>query len=376
MSAHYFLCYNYSNFILRCPKTKSKQQKGVASVNIQIRKLTPDLVQLKLGHGGIMPNYECSAACRHCLYSCSPTRTGGYMTEPIMDATILLLKEGGCRSVHIGGGEPFLDFDGLLTLCKKAANTGIAVDYVETNASWATDEETITRYLTQLRKVGVDTLCISVDPFHAEYVPYANPLRLAQVCQMQGFGCFLWQDRFLAMMQNISPHTAHSRALLEKGISQSYINDTANAYGIRYGGRAINIAMEYRPLKPAEELLAGGVGKQCNGLVSGGHYHVDMHGRFIPPGCTGYVIPLEEIVRGVPDGKYPVFEASLSGGSVALYELATSLGFIADAKGYPSRCELCFFMRKYLSEHGDHNHNAFAELDKEHFEQAMLYYPE
>jgi len=77
---------------------------------------------------------------------------------------------------------------------------------------------------------------------------------------------------------------------------------------------------------------------------------------------------MEEVVRGIPAGKYPVFEASYSGGTVALYELAKAHGFVADAGGYATRCALCFLMRKFLSETGK-----FAELNAEHYVEAMQY---
>jgi len=296
------------------------------------------------------------------------------MTEAMMGEVLGLLREGGCRSIHIGGGEPFLDFDGLLTLINKANKLGVMVDYIETNASWATDEKVIVETLKALRKVGADTFCISVDPFHAEYVPYAYPLRLAQVCGKYGFGYFLWQERFLRKMRDTNPDTTHDRAALEKSIGKDYIRDTADAYGIRMGGRAVNIEAEYQPLKSVDELLKNAAGNRCDGLVSTGHYHVDMYGKFLPPGCTGYVIPLEEVVRGVPDGKYPVFEASLNGGSAALYEFAKRLEFVADERGYASQCALCFHIRRYLSKHGNHNHDKFAELDEQHYEESLMYY--
>ena len=323
------------------------------------QKLTP------LRHAGIMPNYECSAACRHCLYACSPSRTGGYMPEKVMDEALGLLREGGCRSVHIGGGEPFLDFDGLLTLLEKANRYGIHVDYIETNACWAADEAEIKRHLNALRKVGADTFCISVDPFHAEYVPFAYPLRLARVCGKENFGYFLWQERFLQMLRNTDPDKAHSRSALERSIGTNYIRDTANAYGIRMGGRAVCIENEYSTKRPVETVLDS---NPCRSLVSTGHFHVDMYNRFLPPGCTGIAIPMEDAVRGIPAGKYPVFDALLHGGVSALYELAKGHGFVPDAGGYASGCAVCFFMCKYLSEAGK-----FAELDPEHYAESLKY---
>lgn len=320
------------------------------------------MIAKPLKHAGIMPNYECTAACRHCLYACSPERTGGFMTETTMDEMYGLLREGGCRSVHIGGGEPFLDFDGLLTLIEKSVHYGIIVDYIETNGSWATDEDKIALQLSALKRVGGDTLCISIDPFHAEFVPYVNPLRLAKVCQKTDFGYFLWQERFLSTLQSVDPHTAHDRPELEKLLGNDYILKTANSYGIRMGGNAINIEQEYYKKKPLASVLNS---TPCKGLVSTGHFHIDMFNRFIPPGCTGFVIPMEEVVRGITPGKYSVYEALLNGGVAALYNLAIANGFQPD-KEYTSSCALCFFICKFLSEK-----SGFAELDAEHFAMSL-----
>ena len=322
-------------------------------------------IKKPLRHAGIMPNYQCTAACRHCLYACSPTYGDGYMTPSIMDEMFSLLQEGGCRSVHIGGGEPFLDFVGLLTLLEQARKYGIIVDYIETNGYWATDEQLIGKRLSALKKVGGDTFCISIDPFHCEYVPYGRPLHLARVCSKEGFGYFLWQERFLQMLRHVDPEIPHDRNSLEKSIGKNYILDTAKAYGIRMGGRAIQIEQEYSPCKPIENLLDE---QPCLDLVSTGHFHIDMYNRFIPPGCTGLVLPMNEVVNGIEPGRYPVYESLTFGGVAALYKLALEYGFVANKEGYTSSCALCFFIRKFLSEK-----ELFAELSPRHYVEAMKY---
>ena len=323
-------------------------------------------IKKPFSHAGIMPNYQCTAACRHCLYACSPSFGSGYMAESIIDEVLGLLREGGCRSVHIGGGEPFLDFEGLLTLLDKARKFGVMVDYIETNGYWATNEENIAKRLRALKKAGGNALCISVDPFHSEYVPYAYPILLAKVCHREGFGYFLWQERFLRMLQKTNPNIAHDRKALEKSISEDYIINTATAYGIRIGGRAVQIEMEYKSREPLESLLQD---KPCIELVSTGHFHVDMYNQFIPPGCTGLLLPMAEVVNGIEPGKYPVYESLYRGGVRSLYLLSLDYGFVANEEGYTSSCVLCFFIRKFLSEK-----DIFAELCTRHYVEAMKYY--
>jgi hypothetical protein len=338
-----------------------------------------------------MVNYRCNAACRHCLYSCSPTRGGGYINEQPADEVCRLLRKGGCRSVHIGGGEPFLDFEGPLMMVRKLGSAGISLEYTETNAFWAADgpqaegsgRKEAAEKLKRLLAEGADTLCISIDPYHAEYVPYAAPLALAELCDRAGMNYFLWKREFLPALSRLDAKKAHPRPEMEKVLSEKYIPNTARLYGIGYGGRAVNIEREFAAgpgggLHPAEHFA--GDASPCRNLLATGHFHVDMDCRFIPPRCTGIRLPLREAVEGIPPGKYAAFEALYSGGVSALLTLARGLGFApgeaarsaarsaAYPADYPSKCGLCFHIRRFLSE------KDFPELDRNHYEEALKYY--
>jgi len=353
-----------------------------------------------------MTNYQCNAACRHCLYACSPERSGGYIQPTMAEEICGLLREGGTRSVHIGGGEPFLDIDGLIMLLETASQQGIAVDYIETNAFWAKDEDRALKYLRALKAVGVDTqvawassqasspsnsrrerpgsaqaerpaLCISLDPFHAEFVPPELPVKLAEICRKEGFGYFLWQEKYRRLLSQLkAPNKTQTRAELESRLSPDYVFETAHTYGLRMGGRALSIEAEYGTHKPLAEILGASPEgspasatqkKPCYNLLRAGHFHVDLYGRYIPPGCTGIVIPLAEAVRGVPHGKYPAFDALVDGGVAALFDLAKQLGFRAMAT-YTSSCALCVDIRHWLS-----GQPSFPELDAEHYIAAVAY---
>lgn len=312
-----------------------------------------------------MVNYQCNAACRHCLYSCSPSRSPGYVDEESAEKICRLLRKGGCRSVHIGGGEPFLDFNGLIMMVRALNRAGITLEYIETNAFWAAGlsaEEQLKRLLAE----GAGTLCISIDPYHAEYVPYGLPLELAELCRKTGMRYFLWRQESLSALSHLTSEKTHSRVEMENALSGDYIYRSSRIYGVNYGGRAVNIEKEYGTFYPAEKVAAES--SPCRNLLAAGHFHVDKDLFFIPPGCTGIRIPLAEAIEGIPEGKYPVFEALYYGGISALLELARSRGFSPDEKGYPSKCSLCFFLRSFLSDKG------FAELDENHYQEALKYY--
>jgi hypothetical protein len=323
----------------------------------------------KLRHGGVMANNRCTAACRHCLYACSPTRGDGYITEDTAKSVAALLIEGGCRSVHIGGGEPFLDFDKLVVLVKTLTDSGVSVEYIETNAYWATSRRIVVDRVRALTKAGAGALCVSLDPFHAEYVPVERPLLVAEVCRNNDFGHFIWQNRYIDMLSKIDDGKPHDRATIEREVSPDYVWETATNYGLHIGGRAINIETEFIEGKLVEEVISP---MPCRGLLSGGHFHVDMRGHFVPPGCTGIAIPLEEAVRGISASKYPAFDALLSGGVEALFAYAKKQGFVVGADSeFTSTCALCFHIRHWLSQRG-----GCPELVAEHYTESLMYYDE
>jgi hypothetical protein len=174
---------------------------------------------------------------------------------------------------------------------------------------------------------------------------------------------FLWKKQFLPALSRLDAAKTHSRSDLE-AVLGDYIRNTARLYGLRIGGRAINIEGEYAGNGKLADFIDS---KPCRDLLSTGHFHVDADCRFIPPGCTGIRIPLAEAVEGIPRGKYPVFEALYYGGTGALLDFARGQGF-APEKNYPSRCGLCFRIRAFLAKKG------FAELDEDHYEESLKYY--
>jgi len=319
-----------------------------------------------LQHGGVMVNYKCNAACRHCLYACSPERDSGYVNSETAQEICRLLDKGRCRSVHIGGGEPFLDFEGLIMMIQALNQKRIAIDYIETNAFWSADSKNALDKIKHLLAEGIDTLCISVDPFHAEYVPYGAALTLAQLCEKTGMRYFLWRNKFISVLSRFDSKKTHSRSDMEKVLGRDYLNKTARQYGISFGGRAVNIEREYNTLFPAENFTCDD--SPCRNLLSTGHFHVDMNAFFIPPGCTGLRFPLSEAIDGITEGKFPVFDALFNGGVSTLFKLSIKHGFSPNNAGYPSKCNLCFDIRNFLS---DKN---FLELDENHYTQSLKFY--
>ncbi|MGM0453884.1 MAG: hypothetical protein ACQERN_12030 [Thermodesulfobacteriota bacterium] len=60
------------------------------------------------------------------------------MTPETAEANLRIVRQMGCASVHISGGEPMLNTRALVSILEAARKTGVGIGYVETNSSWYT----------------------------------------------------------------------------------------------------------------------------------------------------------------------------------------------------------------------------------------------
>jgi hypothetical protein len=80
------------------------------------------------------------------------------------------VKDQTTLRFDLTGGEPFLDFEGLLDLVRFGAGLGAQVTCV-TNAYWATSSERAESLLTQLKSAGLWSISVSTSRHHVQFVP-------------------------------------------------------------------------------------------------------------------------------------------------------------------------------------------------------------
>ncbi|MCL1878903.1 MAG: hypothetical protein FWF80_08590 [Defluviitaleaceae bacterium] len=305
-----------------------------------------------LSSGGIIANYKCPAACGHCLYGCSPDSDAGYIDEGTAANICKHLRRLGCRSLHIGGGEPFLSTDGLITLAKTIIKSGLHLDYIETNAAWITDDDDRNRQiLTAVVNAGGEHIMVSADPFHVEFIPFWKPQKLVNLLRSMGIPHFIWQDRYFPLLEKLDPQKKYNPKELQDALGYDVIKKCAQEYGMKFNGRAFNLLRKFGSKKPVEDLLA-----PCPELRDTSHFHADLFGRYVPPGCIGVGIRIEDVGAELDPSQYPALPKLFEGGTSALLEYAQNLGYETEPTGYFSKCELCFSIRKYLITHHEQMH--------------------
>jgi len=285
------------------------------------------------------------------MFASSPECGGTFITSERSREIASLLEKSGCTSVHIGGGEPFMNFNALCELIEALNNHGIAVDYIETNASWCINENIVRKRLRTLRSLGVTTVMASVDPFHIEFVPLERPLLLCNILADEGMDYFIWQEKFLRRLIKLDLTRTYTKDELCAILGENYIHDTASEYGLGMNGRSLAIANTMYEKYPTEKWLTS---SPCKSLHRPYHCHIDLDGNAIPSGCPGLAAEAEDYLTGnFPTEKYPVFSRLADGGIKSLYEYAVSLGFVPASEGYSTRCSLCYAIRSYLLKKGE-----------------------
>ncbi len=297
---------------------------------------------------GIITNYNCTAECAHCMFASSPECKKEYISTEMSEKLASLLGSAGTRSVHIGGGEPFMNFEALVGLVDALVRHSIDIDYIETNAFWCKDLDFAEKRLDILRSHGVSSIMVSVDPFHIEYVPLELPLKLCALLEKKNFSYFIWQDRFLKRLGKLDITKTHTKKELEELLGNDYIEKTAHEYGLGMNGRALSIAHDIYKKRPYTDFFDN---EPCISLSVPRHCHLDLYGNAIPSRCTGLSVDAGcYLLENIPEDIYPVFSKLKNGGIKSLFEYAVKKGYTPKKDGYPTKCSMCYDIRKYLFE--------------------------
>lgn len=260
-----------------------------------------------------------------------------------------IIRSMGCRSIHVGGGEPLLRPDDLVEVLEAAKRSGVSVEYVETNSSWFKNIDEATKILSKLRKKGVRTLLVSISPFHNEHIPFSRVKGVIDACKKTDINVFPWVNGFIKDLSEFNANRTHSLETFKKRFGQDYLYSILKRYWIHLGGRALDT---FRPVllnRSAQEIIAenpGGCGPE---LSDTSHFHFDLFGNYIPGLCSGFSISAEDLNKPISPKEYPLITMLVHSGIRGMYQLACKeFGFLPGRSGYINKCDLCTEIRNFL----------------------------
>ncbi len=324
-----------------------------------------DFIIKRLISGGIITNYFCSSHCLHCLYKSGPGWPQRYIEPETCENTMHILRKLGCRSIHIGGGEPLLRPDELIQVIETASRSNINIDYVETNSSWFKEPDTAETTLSKLRKAGLRTLLISISPFHNQYVPFFKVKGVLEACRQSGIKIFPWISEFLQDLSEFDPQKTHSLDEYSEKFGDGYLTGILERYWIHMGGRALELFRPVLPKKPLEQIIVENSENCAPELSDTNHYHIDLFENYIPGLCSGLAIATQDLGRPLTKEHYPLLTTLFNTGIKGLLKDAQKFyGFTPVQNGYINKCDLCTEIRAFLVQQ---NFNQFLELNPKEF---------
>jgi hypothetical protein len=294
-----------------------------------------------------MANYACSSRCRHCAYFSGPEWSNDYIGEDAARKTLRILKNHGCSSVHIGGGEPFLGRERLVDLVGWCFDEGVHVEYVETNASWYNGSDGADRLLREVSRCGLDTLLISISPFHNEFVPWRKTRDLIEACRNEGVAVFPWVEGFVPDISALDADATHSIEEYEQLYGEGYLEGLPSRYWISPRGRAVETFRRFEHRRSAEDIADRSPGA-CRELYDTSHFHVDLYGNFIPGVCSGLSIAIDDLDGDIDPQKYPFITRLMAAGIRSLLDTAVRTHGFVPRDSYGGKCDLCYHIRRFL----------------------------
>ena len=236
----------------------------------------------------------------------------------------------------------------LAAVLDTAGSMGVSVEYVETNSSWFQDSESAISLLRHLNARGLNTLLVSISPFHTETVPFSKVRGVIEAARHAGVGVFPWISDFMSDLARLDPGKTHTLDEYHAVFGRDYLLKVMQRYWIHMGGRALET---FRPLlgrKSYQEIIAES-GSCRQELTNTGHFHIDLFDNYIPGLCAGLSIAVEDLGKPITPENYPILSCLYRHGIRGLVELAQNWGgFRPQKEIYLNKCDLCTEVRAFL----------------------------
>jgi len=299
---------------------------------------------------GLMLTYKCNAVCEFCYYNCDPGKGGLMPVDTAVSAwRSLRILAGDSAKVHITGGEPFLYWDRLQKLLRRAKAEKLGkVDLIETNGFWADDEEIAEERLKELDELGMHRFKVSTDPFHLQYVDTDVVHRLADIaCRILG------PERVLVRWEKYLENPVDMKNLSQADREKQYASAMKD-YPCRFTGRAAGKLAGLAACVPIEKIAEMNCKKDFLGSKG---VHIDPFGNVFSGTCSGIIFgnvnftPLEDIWRQFDPSQTGFVGTLFNSGPFGLLEKCEEAGY-KTRQLYASKCHLCTSIRQFLVGNG------------------------
>jgi hypothetical protein len=292
---------------------------------------------------------KCNSQCVYCQASAGPWQNEVMDVRDAYNYLTEAVKAADLESSLVFGGEPMLYPARATAIFKKAQQMNIPIIEMLTNGVWGKDRKRAERLAKRLKSAGLNTMGISVDAFHLEYIPLEYPRNAALASYKAGIEKVTWNVAVIESL-NAANHydkmTAHILKELEPVGIEAHVHKVAAA------GRALEAIPQYfrktqleGPCEgetPMENTLTN---PQCLTIEPSGSVDVCWHLSI----GNAKETPLGRIINDYDWQRKPLIKTLVEEGPMGLLKLQKTLIGPFNKSEYINKCHLCVEVRKRLN---------------------------
>lgn len=255
------------------------------------------------------------------------------------------------ESFMIFGGEPMLYPKRAIAIFNKASEFRIPKIDMITNGVWGKNKATAEKLAIKLKTAGLNTINISADAFHLQFIPLEYPRNVALASLKAGIEDIKWN---VALIESINASNKYDKKTAQILKKLQPIGIDANTFKIVPAGRSIQNLRQY--LTPTslygpceEEPLEG------NTLTNPESICIEPSGSAnicwsLPIG-NAKSIPLRRLITEYDWQRDPITRILVEEGPTGLLKLPEARDYQFQEEQYINKCHLCMKIRKTLKLH-------------------------
>jgi len=252
------------------------------------------------------------------------------------------------KSFMVFGGEPMLYPKRVIAIFNKASQFRIPKIDMITNGIWGKNKATAEKLAMKLKTAGLNTINISVDAFHLQFIPLEYPRNAALASLKAGIEDIKWN---VALIESINASNKYDKKTAQIQKTLQPIGIEANTFKIVPAGRAIqNLRQYFQPTTlygPCEEEPLTG-----NTLTNPESICIEPSGSAnicwnLPIGNVKR-LPLKRLITEYDWRRDPITRILVEEGPVGLLKLPEARDYQFQEEQYINKCHLCTEIRKTL----------------------------
>jgi len=294
---------------------------------------------------------KCNSQCIHCQADASPLRKGVMEVKDAYNYLAEATAVSDLESFMIFGGEPMLYPKRAIAIFNKASEFRIPKIDMITNGVWGKNKATAEKLAMKLKTAGLNTINISADAFHLQFIPLDYPRNAALASLKAGIEDIKWN---VALIESINASNEYDKKTAQILKALQPIGIDANTFKIVPAGRAIQNLRQYlTPISlygPCEEEPLEG-----NTLTNPESITIEPSGSAsicwsLPIGNAKRV-PLKRLMTEYDWRRNPITRILVEEGPTGLLKLPEAHDYQFQEEQYINKCHLCTEIRKTLKLH-------------------------